>query len=158
MEPAYISAIAGLTGAAIGGMTSFASNWFTQHTQLHDKYRQERWSKREQLFSAFIVEASRLYGDALTHENDSAANLVRLYAMVGRMRLVASRDVLASAERTMDVIVQTYLEPNRTLQELRHLAGSGEMNFLADFSEASRKELEQLAPVLSRFGNHLRDR
>jgi hypothetical protein len=145
MDTSFISAISGLTGAAIGGLTSFAGTWYTQQSQLVDKNRQAHWSKREQLFSAFIVEASRLYGDALTHQNDNVSILVRLYALVGRMRLVASRDVVVRAEKIMDTITQTYLEPNRTLLELREYARQGGVNLLQEFGEACRKELDELS-------------
>jgi hypothetical protein len=144
MDTSYISAIAGLTGAAVGGLTSFASSWFTQQVQLVDKNRQAAWSKREQLFSTFIVEASRLYGDALSHQNDDVSKLVRLYALVGRVRLVASRKVVASAEKIMDTITETYLGCNRTLQEVRQYAMQGGVDLLQEFGEACREELESL--------------
>ncbi len=34
MDAAYISALAALTGTAIGGLTSFATSWTTQHAQF----------------------------------------------------------------------------------------------------------------------------
>lgn len=146
MDTSYIPALAGLTGAAIGGLTSFATSWLTQQYQLADKNRQAEWSKREQLFSAFIVEASKRYGDALSHEKDDVSDLVRLYALVGRIRLVASRDVVAKAERTMSTIVQAYLAPNRSLHEMKDLLDQGGAGFLMEFGEACRRELELLAP------------
>lgn len=141
----FISAVAGLTGAAIGGLTSFATSWFTQQTQMIDKHRQADWSKREHLYSAFIVEASRLYGDALTHQNDDVGNFVKLYALLARMRLVASRSVVRCAEKTIGVITEAYLQPNRSLSELRQLAGREGFNFLEDFSDSCRKELHVLS-------------
>jgi hypothetical protein len=45
------------------------------------------------------------------------------------------------AERVEDKILETYLGPNRTLQELRDFARKGGMNFLNEFSEACREEL-----------------
>lgn len=146
MDTSYISALAGLTGAAIGGLTSFATSWLTQQSQLADKNRQVEWSKREQLFSAFIVEAARRYGDALSHEKDEVADLVRLYALVGRIRLVASREVVLKAEATMSAIIQAYLAPNRSLHELKAFVEEGGVGFLMEFGEACRAELESLAP------------
>lgn len=145
MNAAYISALSGLLGAAIGGLTSFFTTWITQHSQLMDKNRQLECDKREKLFGAFIEEASRLYGDALGHQKDDVADLVKLYALVGHMRLVASREVVMSAERTMDAVIQTYLSPNHTLHELREFAEQGGMNFLVEFGETCRSELVSLA-------------
>ena len=141
MDAAYISACFGLVGAVIGGLTSFTTSYLTQRTQLQDKHREAERAKREALFAEFITEASRLYGDALSHEKDDVTDLVQLYAIVARMRLLTSRAVVTSAERAMDAIIETYLAPNRTLHELRSLAQRGNMNFLADFSEACRAEL-----------------
>ncbi|WNL46466.1 hypothetical protein RKE25_02185 [Dyella sp. BiH032] len=146
MDASYISAFAGLTGAAIGGLTSFATSWLTQQYQLTDKNRQAEWSKREQLFSAFIVEASKRYGDALSHEKDDVGDLVRLYALVGRIRLVASREVVTEAEKAMNLVIQAYLAPNRSLHELKELVDQGGVQFLMAFGEACRVELEWLAP------------
>jgi hypothetical protein len=141
LDAAYISALFGLAGACIGGLTSFATAWLTQSAQIRDRRREAAAAKREQLFSDFITEASRLYGDALSHEKDDVTDLVPLYAMVARMRLATSGTVVDAAEQAMNAIVETYLQPNRTLHELRALAQQGGMNFLQDFGEACRVEM-----------------
>ncbi len=141
MEAGYISAIFGLAGMTVGGLMSFVTNLVTQQNQLREKHREAEQTKREQLFSDFITEASRLYGDALTHEKDDVADLVQLYALVARMRLLSSREVVTAAEQVMDAIIQTYLAPNRSMHEIRRVAQAGEMNFLFSFGEACRSEL-----------------
>lgn len=153
MNTAYISALAGLTGAGIGGFTSFATSWITQRTQLADQHREAERKRREALFNAFIAEASRLYGDALVHGKDDVTELVKLYALVTRIRLTSSQAVLLAAERAMDIIVDTYLKPNKTLRELKLFAEQGGMDFLHDFGEACRAELADvmLNPFVSRF-------
>ncbi len=131
----------GLAGASIGGLTSFSTTWLTQQAQMRDKRREAEQAKRLELFNDFVLEASRLYGDALSHEKDDVTDLVQLYALVAKMRLWASRPVVTAAERAMNAIVETYLQPNRTLHEIRTLAQSGQMNFLLDFGEACRADL-----------------
>ncbi|WP_426129058.1 hypothetical protein [Pararhizobium sp. PWRC1-1] len=138
---AYISAIMGLVGVAIGGLASFATAWITHRSQVREKHRELEAAKREKLFSDFIAEATRLYGDALSHQKDDVSDLVLLYALVAQMRLISSRPVVDAAELAMERIVETYLTPNRTLSEIRDLARSGTMNFLLDFGEACREEL-----------------
>ncbi|RXT28918.1 hypothetical protein B5P46_09245 [Rhizobium leguminosarum] len=138
---AYISALMGLAGIAIGSLTSFASTWMTHRSQVKEKQREAEIAKREKLFSDFITEATRLYGDAISHQKDDVSDLVLLYALVAHMRLIASRPVVDGAELAMVRIVETYLTPNRSLSEIRDLARSGEMNFLLDFGEACRAEL-----------------
>ena len=141
MDASYVSALFGLAGATIGGLTSFLTTWLTQQAQLREKHREAESAKRQELFNDFIVEASRLYGDALSHEKDDISDMVQLYALVGKIRLWASRPVVTAAEHAMTSIVQTYLEPNRTLHEIRTLAMEGRMNFLQEFGEACRVDL-----------------
>jgi hypothetical protein len=141
MDSGFISAIFGLTGAAIGGLTSFASSWLVASTQLRDKNRELERTRRERLFTEIINEASRLYGDALSHEKDEVTDMVKLYALIAQARLVSTPAVIAAAERVMDAITDAYLKPNRTLHEMRAYAKEGGLNFLLEFSEACRKDL-----------------
>jgi hypothetical protein len=138
-----LTALFGLVGVAIGGLTSFATSWLIQRAQLRNKHLEAKRSKREKLFGEFITEAARLYGDALSHEKDEVADMVKLYALVAQMRLVSSATVVAAAEKTMDVIAETYLAPNRSLREMRSFAQQGGLNFLVEFSQACRTELAE---------------
>ena len=144
MDAAYVSALFGLAGAVIGGLTSFSTTWLTQKTQLRDKHLEQEVGRRERIFSDFIAEASRLYADALSHEKDDAAELVQLYALLAKMRLVSSRPVVNAAEQVMVAIGERYLAPNLTLHEIHLLAQKGDMNFLLDFGEACRNELKAI--------------
>jgi hypothetical protein len=142
MEPAYSSAFFGLLGATIGGLTSVATAWMTQLAARRDINRQAEQSKREALYGDFIAEASRLYGDALSHEKDDVTSLVQLYAIVAKMRLFTSRKIVVAAEDVMRAITETYLAPDRrTLRELHAFAQGGGMDFLLAFGEACRKDL-----------------
>jgi len=143
LDTAYISAFFGLAGMTLGSVMSFATSWMTQQAQLREKRREAETATRQRLFAGFIAEASRLYGDALSHQKDDVTDLVKLYALVARMRLVASPAVVAAAEQVMDTIIETYLAPNLTLHELRALARQDGMNFLVEFSEACRAELQR---------------
>jgi hypothetical protein len=146
MDSSVLSALSGLGGVVVGGLTSFATSWFVQQAQLREKHLEQERSKRESLFGEFFGEASRLYGDALSHEKDDVTDLVKLYALVAQMRLGCSQRVVAEAERTMDAIIATYLAPNRTLHEMRAYAQQGGMNFLVGFSEACRDDLAFKTP------------
>jgi hypothetical protein len=66
---------------------------------------------------------------------------VQLYAIVGKMRLWASLPVVQAAQDAMDGIITAYLEPNRSLHEIRALAQQGKVNLLLEFSETCRIEL-----------------
>ena len=141
MDTAYLSALSALGGATIGGLASFGSSWLTQRTQLRFSQHEAVKAKREALYAEFVDETSRLYGDALGHQKDEVADLVKIYALIGRIRLVSPRPVITAAERIMDAISQTYLGPNRTLHEVMDDFHRGGSDFLAEFGEACRQDL-----------------
>ena len=141
MDAAYVSALSALGGATIGGLASFGSSWLTQRTQLRFSQHEAVKAKREALYAEFVDETSRLYGDALGHQKDEVADLVKIYALIGRIRLVSPRPVITAAERIMDAISKTYLGPNRTLHEVMDDFHRGGSDFLAEFGEACRQDL-----------------
>jgi hypothetical protein len=141
MEPAYLSAFAALAGSAIGGLTSLAASWLTQHVQFSAQQRAGNLSRREDLYKNFIEEASRLYTDAFEHDKAEVSNLVNLYSLVSRMRVLSSPRVVENADRVVRVIIETYLAPNRTFRDVMEVLDNDAMNPLRDFSNACREEL-----------------
>jgi len=119
------------------------TSWLTVRAQLSQKIRSEARSRRELVYTDFIKEATRLFGDALGHEREDVSDLVTLYALVAKMRLIAPSDVIERAEYVVDSIVSAYLGPNRTLHQLREFAKEGGMDPLRQFSEACRTELNR---------------
>ena len=67
MDAEYISAMTGMVGLAVGGFTSLSTVYLTQRAQLKERLLQRDYDKRDSLFAKFMLEASRLYGDALSH-------------------------------------------------------------------------------------------
>src|SRR5262245_25676388 len=118
MDQAYFSALAALAGSAIGGMTSLATSWLTQHAQFRAQQLGHDLGKREELYKDFIEEATRLYTDAWEHDRADAAKLVKLYALVSRMRVQSSSKIIESADKVCRVIIDTYLSPNRSFRDL----------------------------------------
>ena len=142
MNPATISAFAALAGAIIGGLTSFATSWFTQQAQIRNAGREARTAKLEALYNEYISLAAGLYADALTNQMEELSKMVPLYALGSRMRLVSARAVTDAAVRIDDAILQTYMAPNRSLHEARQLVQEGEIKtLLIAFSEACRDDL-----------------
>jgi hypothetical protein len=146
MNASIISALAGLIGAAIGGLTSGLASWFVQKTQAHLQWLVHERSRRQDLYKEFIEAASQCYADALLHEKPEMSALVDLYAKIGRMRLLSSPTVVASAEQIGRRINETYLEPNKTFIELQKMIDSNAIDILGDFSKACREEFESLGP------------
>ena len=147
MDPASISAFAALGGALIGGLTSFATSWLTQQTQARAQQLTHKISRREDLYKEFIDEASRLYADSLVHDTPDVSQLIRLYVMISRMRVLASATIVENADKVARMIVNNYLAPNKTFPELRDMVNSGALDPLRDFSEASREEFQRFGFV-----------
>jgi hypothetical protein len=144
MEGATISAFAALAGSVIGGVTALGTSWLTHQAQARARENAEDRTAREALYSDFVVEASRLYGDALVNDKPEMSNLIGVYAMISRMRLRSSPRVIENAEIVGRTIVATYFTPNRTLRELHDMLESESMDPLRGFSEACREELRSL--------------
>jgi hypothetical protein len=60
------------------------------------------------------------------------------------MRVLSTTDVVAIAERIERTILDTYLQPDRTLIDLREMAMSRSIDLFVDFSEACRTEFTTL--------------
>lgn len=146
MDASAISALAALTGTAVGGLTSVAANWLSHRTQIRAQWLQHEKNRRQVLYRDFIEEASKCYIDALQHDQADAdlPSLVGLYAKLGRMRVLSSRSVVCSAEHITRTIMDTYLQPDRTFIELRDMARTGAIDLLREFSDACRKEFEEM--------------
>jgi hypothetical protein len=146
MDSAYLPAVAALAGSAIGGLTSFASAWLTQRRQDRANSISRDKSRRQKLYKHFIDEASKLYADALVHDDLQISTLVSAYALISRMRVLSSPPVLEKADAVVRMIVETYFAPNKTSPELRELLDSHAIDPLRAFSEECRAELEFFKP------------
>ena len=143
MDTAILSASAGLIGSLIGGLSTFAASWVTQHKLLGTQTRMHHVGQRQKLYSEFIIEASRCLAEAWSHQAEGPEVISNLYSAVERMRLVSSSRVVKCAEEVMRGIIAAYAEPNRTFDELRQRVQqrSEEYDQLREFTEACRQEL-----------------
>jgi len=143
MDAAYLSALAALAGSAVGGFTSLATTWLSQQGQAKMQQLTQDRVKRETLFAEFIDEASVLYADAFEHTETQLSKLSKISSMISRMRLLASPSVIAHAERVSASIIESYLGPNKTFQDVLDLRKCGALDPLREFSEACREELRR---------------
>ena len=143
MEAAYISALAALAGSAIGGLTTFATSWTTQQAQSRAQRVANEKEKREALFGKFLDEAAKLYADAMQNKRENApAVMIGIYALTNRIRLSSSARVVEKADAITEIIMDTYLSPNMTVQEVRNKWIEQHIDPLRDFSEVCREELQ----------------
>ena len=142
MDAGYITALAALGGAALGGFTSFATSWTTQRVQMNAERAASSKSRRQKLYNAFIDGAAKMYGDALIHDKLELSGLIELYAILSRMRVLSSAAVIESADKVVRVITETYSQPNKSELEIEEMIESGTIDLLKGFSEACRREFE----------------
>ena len=126
MDQNLITAMAGVLGSVSGASAAIATTWISQKSQTIRERAESETRKRETLYGDFITEAS-----------------VKLYAILGRIRLVSSDAVLTAAEECCDSIVDLYAKPNRTMAEIFTTMHGNEFEFLKRFSDACRVELRK---------------
>jgi hypothetical protein len=144
MNIAYISALSALGGSVIGGFTSGVTNWLNQHSQARAERLAHDFGRRDQLYTDFIVAASRAYGVAIVSSEPQIQDLIGLYAMISRMRVRSSPQTVACALNVMVVTIATYSSPNKSIPELNELIKSGtDIDPLKEFAEAAREELHK---------------
>jgi hypothetical protein len=135
--------MAALFGSLVGALGSSASTWITQrHADQRDLLARKIFY-RVQLYSDFITESERVLVDALENNFQDPNKLIPAFALLGRIRLTSSKEVLASAEKLVREIVKSYSEPNLSLEEIRSRALNGN-DPLRQFSETCRAELDSM--------------
>ena len=144
MSPTTITALAAIFGSLSGGLTSAVSTWIAQRYQSRHDLLVRRIMLREQLYSDFISESTRALADAMQHNLTDASSLIPAYALLSRIRLSSSEEVLASADRVLKNIVRTYAEPNLSPDEIRAKGIDGTEDPLREFSEICRGDLEAM--------------
>jgi hypothetical protein len=152
-NPATIPTLAAFGGAVVGALTSTVSAWITQHSRERRELIARNVSQLEQLYSDFINESARLLVDAVQHSLEHTSTLAPIYALISRMRLRSSPEVIASAERLIGTILRIYFEPKLAPEEIQSAANSHN-DHLQDFSDKCRRELASLVKVSNRRAWH----
>jgi hypothetical protein len=146
MNASVISALAALAGAIIGGLTSILASLLAQRVQARVQWIAQDKIRRQDLYKEFIEEASKCYAHALQHDKGDIPALVVLYTKIGRMRVLSSPKVIATAETISRRILDAYMQPDKTFPELVEMVNSNSIDVIRDFSEACREEFESLRP------------
>ena len=144
MDASIISALAALTGAAVGGLTSGIANWLNHRSQLRAQWLLHEKSRRQTLYRDFIEDAAKCYIDALQHDKADIPGLVSVYAKLSAMRAVSSKKVVHCAEDVARKILDAYLEPDKSFVELREMAIDGTIDLLQGFSNACHNEFQEM--------------
>lgn len=141
MDSTLVTAIAATLGSLVGASASIATTLITQHTQAIRANREWKLRARESLYTEFIAEASRLAVDAVTHSLERPDQLIALYGILSRIRLISGDTVLSKADECCRRIVELYRRPNMTPDQILTAFEANELDPLKEFSIACRMEL-----------------
>lgn len=144
MDTHLITVLAAVVGSIIGAAATVGTTWITQHKQTVRELVQMRLHEKEALYGAFITEASRLALHAMSHSLETLDELVSLYGIVGRIRLLSSDEVLREAEKCCLRIVELYAQPNRSVEHFIASFDPDQHDPLKPFSTACRRELSEI--------------
>ena len=154
MESTLITAMAGVFGSLVGASASIGTTWLTKHTELVRTTAERKLRERESLYNEFLTEASRVAVHALTHSFDGPDQIVALYGILSRIRLVASHGVVREGEMCCMRILAMYGKPSMTVDELRGVIAAAndlaELDPLKAFSNACREELRAIEERFAR--------
>jgi hypothetical protein len=119
-EPvAYLSAVAALVGTFVGGIMSIATSWLGQQRQTKEQRIARKKDELQDLYRQFILDASKIYIDALEHSTTELPKLVDIYATINRMRVLSPPKVVAGADKALRMNIDTYAQENKTFSGIR---------------------------------------
>lgn len=144
MDPTFLTAAATALGSVVGASASIATTWLAQRTQALRASREWKLREREALYREFITEASRAALDALMNSLDRPEQMIGLYGILSRIRLLSGDEIVRQGEACCRRIVELYGRPNLTTDQIRNAVERNEfdkLDPLKQFSNACRDEL-----------------
>lgn len=154
MDPALLSSASALLGALIGGGTSLTVAVYTERHQERLQRVAQEVTKREAVYTDFIMAATNLLLHAYVEEQDRIAlhgDEQRLIGLVNRMRLFAPTDVVEEAEAVLKAIVEVLLKPGMGLGQLAResLSRSPHPDTFLSFCKLCRMDLENVRRTMA---------
>lgn len=144
MTSTVITAMAAALGSLLGAAASIATTWITRRAETIRAHSEWKLRQRESLYNEFITEASRLTVDALAHCLERPDQLMALYGILSRIRLMSGEEVVREGEAYCRRIMELYGRPNLTTDQIRAVAEAHDLDGidpLKEFSTVCRKEL-----------------
>jgi hypothetical protein len=142
MDSSLTTGLVAVFASAVGSSASIAAAWVTQHYQKIRERARAELRRRELLYGEFITEAARLTSSACDHSLERRETLGKLYALLGRIHLVASDPVHHAAKECCRYVVELYSKPNLSIDEIYEQLRASD-HPLAAFAVACHMELDQ---------------
>jgi len=144
MDNTLTGILAALGGSVIGATTPVLSNFVLQRSVTQRELTSRELAQREELYSEFIRQGTMCYAKALSQSLQNVDEIVAMYALVNRIRLFASHEVLKAAEDFVKKLVQRYGENNMSIDQLKTAALEQHVDPLNDFALKCRYELRKV--------------
>jgi hypothetical protein len=144
MDNTLMGILAALGGSVIGATTPVLSNFVLQRSVTQRELTNRELAQREELYSEFIRQGTLCYAKALSQSLQNMDEIVAMYALVNRIRLFASEDVLKAAEAFVKKLVGTYGENNMSIDEIKTAALEQHVDPLNEFALKCRAELHKV--------------
>jgi hypothetical protein len=138
MTDAYVSGLAVLAGSAIGGFVPVAATWLTLNVREGARNVGQALPRNENLYGQVTEEASKVLADALNKNLDDASKLVHPYALLSKLRLFASLNVLSVANEVMQQVVAVYESPTKDFNAA--ITRARELDLLRPSSKTGRRD------------------
>ena len=148
MDSTVVTALAAALGSLVGATASIGTTWLSQRRQSIRASAEWKLRDHESLYKEFIMEASRLFGDAMVKSLERPDQLVGLYGILSRIRLISGDEVLSKAVGCCHRIVELYRRPNMTAEQIRAAFEANEFDPLKEFSAACRMELLAMSSIM----------
>src|SRR5262245_49691983 len=116
MDAAVIPGMAAVLGSTTGA--SIATTWMTHRNQRLCERAKAELHRRQMLYGEFITDTARLTADAFNHSLERPETLANVYALLGRVRLIESVNVVKAAEECCHYVIETYSKPNLTTDQI----------------------------------------
>jgi hypothetical protein len=145
MDSSIIAALSAILGTTVGGLTSFATTFLNQRYAVRRDILAKDVANREELYSVFLKEVASLYFDSINRTIDDVSqqtSLIKMYSLVGRIRMISSQEVLTAAEKVTEDVIESYKRPPMTFQEQLKLWGPDDPWHV--FTKACRAERQNM--------------
>ena len=144
MDNTLTGILAALGGSVIGATTPVLSNFVLQRSVTQRELTNRELAQREELYSEFIRQGTLCYAKALSQSLQNMDEIVAMYALVNRIRLFASEEVLKAAEAFVKKLVGTYGENNMSIEQIKTAALEQHVDPLNEFALKCRAELHKV--------------
>lgn len=139
-QPGAIAAIAAISGSVVGAMSSLATTFINQRFQARRERLNKELANREELYATFIEEAIPLFVASIKTTEIDPSTMLKLYSLVGRIRLIASDEVLHGAEKVVADLIESYRRPITDVSEIVYRVSHDALDPMREFTQACRRE------------------